>query len=65
MSWGQTGQLEGAGICPLCRQTKTGQTTGVVGGGGWGSERQQGTVACCVNPNCTAGQQNLARQLAQ
>jgi hypothetical protein len=64
MPWGQTERLEGAGICPFCREEKTGTITGEVGGGGWCGQKKEGIVACCINPNCSEGQKNLAKKKA-
>lgn len=60
MAWGNTVRLEGAGICPFCHQEKAGTISGPVGGAGFGNEKRQGTIAACINPDCSLGQLNLA-----
>lgn len=62
MAWGQSEQLEGAGLCHVCLQPKTGAKIGTVGGTGFGSQRKEGTVAVCVNHDCLEGRKNLAEQ---
>jgi len=60
--FGQGNPVAQTGVCFACREQMTGTKEGIVGGAGFGSTRRKGTVACCVNPNCSEGRKNLAEK---